>query len=62
MYKDLYYKLMTFKNRVWVENDFGGPIFWIFHFQNSPPIWDMWRVKFFSSKKQIPWYGSVWVL
>ena len=41
MYKDLYYKMMTFRNRVWMENDVGGPIFWIFHFQISPPIWDM---------------------
>ena len=41
MYKDLYYKMMTFKNRVWMENDFRGPIFLIFHFQISPPIWDM---------------------
>ena len=24
---DYYYKMMTFENRVWMENDFGGPIF-----------------------------------
>ena len=41
MYKDLYYKMMTFENRVWVEIDFGGPIFWIFRFQKHAPIWDM---------------------
>ena len=27
MYKDYYYKMMIFENRVWMENDFGGPIF-----------------------------------
>ena len=41
MYKDYYYKMMTFENRVWVENDFWGPIFWIFRFQKHAPIWDM---------------------
>ena len=56
MYKDYYYKMMTFQNRVWVENDFGGPIFWIFHFQNSPPIWDMWRVEnFFKKTNSLVW-------
>ena len=37
-------EMMTFKNRAWMENDFGGPIFWIFYFQKHAPIWDMWRV------------------
>ena len=54
MYKDLYYKMMTFKNRVWMENDFRGPIFLIFHFQISLPIWDMWWVKFFFKKTNSP--------
>ena len=41
---DYYYKMMIFENPVWMENDFGGPIFWIFHFQKHAPIWGMWRV------------------
>ena len=41
---------MTFENPDWVANDFGGPIFWIFYFQNSPPIWDISRVNFFFFK------------
>ena len=44
MYKEHYYKLMTFENPVWMENDFGGPIFWIFYFQKHAPIWDMSQV------------------
>ena len=42
-----YYKMMIFENPVWMENDFRNPIFWIFYFQKHPPIWGMWRVKFF---------------
>ena len=34
-----------------MENDFRGPIFLIFHFQISPPIWDMWWVKNFFKKR-----------
>ena len=44
MYKDYYYKMMTFENRVWMENHLGCPIFWIFYFQKHAPIWDMCRV------------------
>ena len=33
-----------------MENDFGGPIFWIFYFQKHAPIWDMWRVENFFKK------------
>ena len=52
MYKDYYYKMMTFENRVWMEIDFGCPIFWIFHFQKHAPIWDMWRGKIFFLKNE----------
>ena len=44
MYKDYYYKMMTFENPVWMENDYGVPIFWIFYFQKHAPIWGMCRV------------------
>ena len=59
MYKDYYYKLMTFENPVWMENDFGGPIFWIFYFQKHAPIWDMWRVKFFFQNFKVEYVISV---
>ena len=42
--------MMTFENRVWMGNDFGGPILWIFYFQKHPPIWGMCRVKKFFKK------------
>ena len=50
---------MTFENPAWVENDFGGPIFWIFRFQKHPPIWDMWRVKFFFQNFKVEYVISV---
>ena len=59
MYKEHYYKLMTFENRVWVENDFRGPIFRIFRFQKHAPIWDMWRVKFFFQNFKVQYVISV---
>ena len=46
--------MVIFENPVRVENDFRGPIFLIFHFQISPPIWDMWWVKNFFKKTNSP--------
>ena len=51
--------MWTTPTQIWVEKDFGGPIFWIFYFQNSPPIWDISRVKFFFQNFKVEYVISV---
>ena len=54
-----YRKKWTDHSRFWVENTFGVMIFWIFHFQKTPPIILSYLVKKIFSYLKVEYVISV---